>query len=150
MNAFPDRLFYGDTPDISHLRFPFGATVIYRARSSSFPVASGLPKGVYLGPNTRDGDAFTYFVIDITTRRIFSRCVVQSDPSTKFDDIYTNLLDRLDFFTDESYQRSIDARASPSEWVPVLIHDDVCPDITLKVRKDTVDPVAKTAVITRV
>ena len=53
------------------------------------------------------------------------------------------MLDRLDFFTDESCQRSVDTRAPPSEWVPVLIHDDVCPDITLKARKDTVDPVAK-------
>ena len=113
MNASPDQLFYGDTQDISHLRFPFGAAVLFRAHSPSFPMATGLSKGIYLGPNTRDGDAFTYFVLDITTKRIFSRCVVQLDPTCSFHRIYSNMLHHMDFFTDEKHSCPVDADAPP-------------------------------------
>ena len=139
MNASPDQLFYGDTQDISHLRFPFGAAVLYRAHSPSFPVATGLSKGLYLGPNTRDGDAFTYYVLDITSKRIYSRCVVQLDPSTAYHRIYSNLLDKLDFYTDESCTTAVDADAHPLDWVPFLIYDGNSPDMTLR-SQDTVTP----------
>ena len=143
MNASPDQLFYGDTQDISHLRFPFGAAVLFRVHSPSFPMATGLSKGIYLGPNTRDGDAFTYFVLDITTKRIFSRCVVQLDPTCSFHRIYSNMLHNMDFFTDEKHSCPVDADAPPPEWVPVLIHEGDAPDTNIR-EHSTVDPEPRT------
>ena len=123
MNASPDQLFYGETRDISHLRFPFGAAVLYRSASPSFPLADGLSKGVYLGPNVRDGDVFTYYVYDIVTKRVYSRCVVQPDPNTAYGKDYSDYLSCVKFFSDESRLHAIDESITPPEWVPVLIHD---------------------------
>ena len=57
--------------------------------------------------------------------------MMQLDPSTAYHRIYSNLLDKLDFYTD--------ADVHPPDWVPVLIYDGNSPDMTLR-SQDTVTP----------
>ena len=140
MNASPDQLFYGETRDISHLRFPFGAAILYRSASPSFPLADGLSKGIYLGPNVRDGDVFTYFVYDIVTKRVYSRCVVQPDPQAGYFKDYKEYLKLLNFYSDESHQHEINEDATPPDWVPVLVNDGIDATRKPEVIMDTVAP----------
>ena len=119
--ATPDQLFFGDTPDISHLRFPFGCTVSYRAGSQGWPVLNGIKQGIYLGPNPRDGDAFTYHIYCPTAKSVTSRTTVYLDPTTIPFRLPTSMA--LTFFKDKKRKMEIQD-TSHNDWVPAIINQD--------------------------
>ena len=120
-NATPDQLFYGDTPDISHLRFPFGSTVSYVAGCQAWPALTGTQEGIYLGPNLRDGDAFTYLIYCPKAKSVTSRTIVYMNPTT----IPFRLpsIKAFNLFRDK--QKKIPVQEVPNnDWVPAVINTE--------------------------
>ena len=64
----PIEALTGETGDISHLRFSFGAPVWYNSVSHEFP-GSQMLKGIYLGPAESTGDESCHHILPLTASK---------------------------------------------------------------------------------
>ena len=139
-NATPDQLFFGYTCDLSHLRYPFGTHVNYRSDAPNFPGMTGIRRGIYLGPNVDDGDAFTYWIYDLQNQNIMSKCTIWLDlearPRTApaqslgdFEFYKSKECDKANAFVDTAHDGWVPAEVitatSYDDWTA---HYDICED----------------------
>ncbi|GAX11913.1 hypothetical protein FisN_UnNu034 [Fistulifera solaris] len=87
----PLRVLNGDTPDISpFIRFRFYEKVYYRVDAHSFPSQSREDVGYFVGVSKNVGNAMTFKILTLGTRRIIHRSAVRSadttmDPNRRVD-----------------------------------------------------------------
>ena len=95
----PHEAHFGDTPDISLLRYPFYCPIWYYVPSATFPHSKMLP-GRFLGIAATQGDAFTFLVLtwpdgdnrlEVLSRSVIRRRYPREEPPEVHEDILGNL-----------------------------------------------------------
>ena len=117
------------TCDLNHLRFPYGTRVNYCSDAPNFLGMTGIRKGIYLGMNVDDDDAFTYWIYDLQSQNIMSKCNILLGMKIRPRTTPAQSLGEFEFQKSKEYDKAntfIDT--AHYGWVPAEVITATCYD----------------------